>query len=78
MYVNGVSQIRDEDYRVVEGRIVFREPIYKEQLRKLSPIRKLGLGLGLFGSYERNEVVDVEYRTDAGAKLISDAPVLSD
>jgi hypothetical protein len=76
VYVNGVEQTRGEDYDIKGSRIVFREPIYKEQLRHLSPLRKIGLGLGLFGWYERNEVVDVEYGSPAGTKLMSDATVM--
>jgi hypothetical protein len=76
VYVNGVEQVRGEDYDVLPGRIVFREPIYKEQLQKLTPLRKLALGLGLIGWYERNEVVDIEYRLDGRTKLVSDAKVL--
>jgi hypothetical protein len=77
VYINGVEQKRGEDYDVKENRVVFREPIYKEGLRHLSPIRKIGLGLGLFGWYERNETVDVEYRSAGKTKLISDATVVS-
>ena len=75
VYVNGVKQLRGEDYEVKGRAVVFSEPIYKEGLRELSLVRKIGLGLGLFGWYERNEVVDVEYNDGSGTKLISDAPV---
>ncbi len=78
VYVNGVKQVRGEDYLVEGKHIHFREPIYKEELKKLSPLRKFGLGLGLFGWYERNETVDIEYRSGGKTKLISNAPVLSD
>ena len=75
VYINGVEQVRGKDYDIRRNFIVFREPIYKEGLRRLSPIRKIGLGLGLFGWYERDETVDVEYRSSAGTKLISNAEV---
>jgi hypothetical protein len=78
VYVNGVEQVRGEDYDVRGREIVFTEPIYKEQLKRLSPLRKLGLGLGLFGWYERNEVVDIEYRSGGATKLRSNAPVITD
>lgn len=78
VYVNGVEQKRGEDYDIADGQIVFREPIYKENLRELNWFRKLGLGLGLFGWYERNESVDIQFQTSAGIKLFSDVPVLPD
>jgi hypothetical protein len=76
VYINGVEQVRGEDFVVRSREIVFREPIVKEQLRSLNPLRKLGLGLGLFGWYERNEVVDIEYRYRGSNQLLSDAPVI--
>jgi hypothetical protein len=78
VYVNGVEQKRGEDYDITDGQIVFREPIYKENLRELNWFRKLGLGLGLFGWYERNESVDIQFQSSAGIKLFSDVPILPD
>ena len=77
VYINGVEQVRGEDYRVQGHKIIFTEPIYKEQLKSLNPLRKIGLGLGLFGWYERNEVVDVEYQSAKGPKLLNDVEVKS-
>ncbi len=65
-----------EDYKISDGTIVFREPIYKEQLGDLNWFRKLGLALGVFGWYERNESVDIQFQTTAGIKLRSDVPIL--
>lgn len=75
VYINGVEQRRGEDYKIVGLRIIFNEPIYKEQLRDLNWFRKLGLGLGVFGWYERNEAVDVQFYTSNGVKLLADVPV---
>jgi hypothetical protein len=77
VYINGVEQTRGEDYDIKDGEIVFREPIYKENLRELNWFRKLGLGLGLFGWYERDESVDIQFQSSAGIKLVSDVPILS-
>lgn len=76
VFINGVEQRRGEDYKISDGTIVFREPIYKERLDDLNWFRKLGLALGVFGWYERNEAVDIQYQTPAGTKLRSDAPIL--
>jgi hypothetical protein len=77
IYINGVEQTRGEDYKIADGQVIFSEPIYKEQLRDLNWFRKIGLGLGVFGWYERNESVDIQYGTSSGIKLRSDVPILS-
>jgi hypothetical protein len=54
-----VPQQRGRDYEVVRGELHFTRPLEKE---------RLGLGrwtamfLGLFGSYGKNDQVDVQYR----------------
>jgi hypothetical protein len=59
VFVNGVPQREGEDYKVVGGELHFAKALEKE---------KLGLGrwtaifLGLFGSYGKNDQVDVQYQ----------------
>jgi hypothetical protein len=59
VFVNGVPQREGEDYRVVGDELHFARPLEKE---------KLGLGrwtaifLGLFGSYGKDDQVDVQYQ----------------
>ena len=59
VFVNGVPQTESEDYTVERGALVFRRHLEKEG--------KLGLGrwtamfLGLFGTYRKNDSVDVQY-----------------
>jgi hypothetical protein len=53
--------------------VVFAKPIVKEQV---SGGRWLAMFLGLFGSYGKNEIVDVEYQQGGETKLISDAKIL--
>jgi hypothetical protein len=59
VFVNGVPQAEGADYEVVGGELQFHKPLEKE---------RLGLGrwtamfLGLFGSYGKNDSVDVQYR----------------
>jgi hypothetical protein len=59
VFVNGVPQREGEDYEVAAGELRFKRPLEKE---------RLGLGrwtaifLGLFGSYGKNDSVDVQYR----------------
>lgn len=59
VFVNGVPQEQGSDYEVVEHELRFTRPLEKE---------RLGLGrwtamfFGLFGSYGKNDEVDVQYR----------------
>jgi hypothetical protein len=59
VFVNGVPQAEGADYRIVGHELVFDRPLQKE---------RLGLGrwtamfFGLFGSYGKNDSVDVQYR----------------
>lgn len=74
VYVNGVRQAQGVDYEIERGHIVFSRQIVKEQV---SGARWLAMFLGLFGSYGRNEVVDVEYHRGDRTELISDAEISS-
>lgn len=71
VYINGARQTEGEDYSIRDGMVVFQHPIMKEDLRGLSPIRKLVLGLGVIGSYQKNETVDVEYGIDGKPQFAS-------
>jgi hypothetical protein len=59
VFVNGVPQEEGKDFKVVGGELHFARTLEKE---------KLGLGrwtaifFGLFGSYGKNDQVDVQYR----------------
>jgi hypothetical protein len=76
VYINGVEQAEGDGYEVEGGEIAFARPIVKEG--KVGGIRWLAMLLGLFGTYRKHEVVDVEYRHGGKVKLISDAEVLGD
>jgi hypothetical protein len=59
VYVNGVPQKSGTDY-VVKGReLHFSRPLEKE---RLGVGRWTAIFLGLFGSYGKNDQVDVQYR----------------
>lgn len=74
VYVNGVRQGEGSDYTIERGHVLFARPIVKEQV---SGARWLAMFLGLFGSYGKNEVVDVEYRRGDRTELVSDAKILA-
>ena len=73
VYVNGVRWEEGTDFRVDRDHVVFAKPIVKEEV---SGGRWLAMFLGLFGSYGKNEIVDVSYRLGGETKLIPDAKIL--
>jgi hypothetical protein len=59
VFVNGVPQKPGTDYDVVGSQLHFRRPLEKE---RLGVGRWTAIFLGLFGSYGKNDQVDVQYR----------------
>jgi hypothetical protein len=72
VFVNGQEQREGTDYTVYRREIVFSRPLVKE---KVSSARWLAMTLGLFGSYGKNETVDVHFRRRGRVQVISDAKV---
>ena len=74
VYINGVEQTRGTDYEIRGHEIVFKRPIVKEG--KVGRMRWAAMYMGLFGTYRKNETIDIEYRLGGQVKLISDAEVV--
>jgi len=72
VFINGVEQREGADYRVAAGEIVFSRDIVKE---KVGTGRWLAMYLGLFGTYRKNETVDLQFTRDGKVTLLSDLPV---
>jgi hypothetical protein len=75
VFINGTEQKEGADYSVHGREIVFSRPLVKE---KVSTSRWLAMTLGLFGSYGKNETVDVHFRRGGKVQVISDAKILED
>jgi hypothetical protein len=75
VHVNGVEQRRGTDYEVRGGEVVFSRPIIKETV---TPGRWMAMYLGLFGTYRKNETVDVEYELGGQTKLAADVEIIPD
>ena len=75
VYINGVEQSEGADYTVGAGEIVFTRPIIKE---KVGTGRWLAMYLGLFGTYRKNETIDLQFERGGKTELISDLPVEPD
>ena len=75
VFINGTEQAEGSDYSVRGHEIVFSRRLVKEQV---SRSRWLAMSLGLFGSYGKNETVDVHFRRGGKTQVISDAEILPD
>jgi hypothetical protein len=75
VFINGVAQKEGSDYSIHGREILFSRPLVKE---RVSSGRWLAMTLGLFGSYGKNEAVDVHFRRAGKTQVVSDAKVLPD
>jgi len=75
VFVNGIQQREGADYNVRAGEIVFTRQLVKE---KVGTGRWLAMYLGLFGTYRKNETVDLQYHRGGKLELRSDLPVEPD
>jgi len=73
VFINGIEQSEGEDYRIEAGEIVFTRPIVKE---KIGTSRWLAMYLGLWGTYRKNETVDLEFTRAGKVELTPDLPIV--
>ena len=67
VFVNGVPQREGQDYEIDAGQLLFSRPLEKE---RLGAGRWTAMFFGLFGSYGKNDSVDVQYRL-AGRETVA-------
>ena len=72
VFINGVEQGADV-YSVAGNEIVFSRPIIKE---KVGATRWLAMYLGLFGTYRKDETIDLQFSRDGKVELVPDLPVV--
>jgi hypothetical protein len=75
VFINGVEQRAGADYEVRAGEIVFTREIVKE---KVGTGRWLAMYLGLFGTYRKDETIDLQFQRGGKVELVSDLPVQPD
>jgi hypothetical protein len=75
VYINGVEQAEGVDWKLRGRELVFARPIIKETV---GAGRWMAMYLGLFGTYRKNETIDVEYRRAGRVELASEVDVLPD
>jgi len=69
VFVNAVPQQEGRDYELGDGELLFSRPLMKE---RVGFWRWTAMFLALFGTYGRNDSVDVEY-TVGGHKTVATA-----
>jgi hypothetical protein len=72
VFINGIEQSKGT-YRIEAAEIVFGRPIVKE---KVGAGRWLAMYLGLFGTYRKNETIDLQFTRKGKVELRSDLPVI--
>jgi hypothetical protein len=72
VFINGLEQREGEDYEVDSGEIAFNREIVKE---KVGTGRWLAMYLGLFGTYRKNETIDLQFIRNGKVELVSDLRV---
>ena len=72
VFINGIEQDH-ASYRIEGGEIHFGRPIVKE---KVGASRWIAMYLGLWGTYRKNETIDLQFTKDGKVELRSDLPVI--
>jgi hypothetical protein len=72
VFINGIEQ-DPGSYRIDGGQIHFGRPIVKE---KVGASRWLAMYLGLWGTYRKNETIDLQFNRGGKVELRSDLPVI--
>lgn len=73
VFINGVEQREGTDYEIEGSEVRFVKPIIKEEI---GTGRWLAMYLGLFGTYRKDEKVDLQYQRQGKVELRSDVPVI--
>jgi hypothetical protein len=72
VFINGVEQKEGEDFNIEDRELHFTRPIVKE---KMDTGRWLAMYLGLFGTYRKDEKVDLQFQRGGKTELVADLAV---
>jgi hypothetical protein len=73
VYVNGVEQTEGEDFNIEDRELVFTRPIVKEEM---GTSRWLAMYLGLWGTYRKDEKVDIQFQRNGKTELVADLDIV--
>jgi hypothetical protein len=73
VFINGVEQIEGQDFNIEDRELVFTRPIVKEEM---GTSRWLAMYLGLWGTYRKDEKVDIQFQRDGKTEHVADLDVV--
>lgn len=73
VYINGIEQKEGEDFNIEDRELHFTRPIVKE---KMGTSRWLAMYLGLWGTYRKDEKVDLQFTRNGKTELVADLPIV--
>jgi hypothetical protein len=73
VFINGVEQTEGGDFNIEDHELVFTRPIVKEEI---GTSRWLAMYLGLWGTYRKDEKVDIQFQRDGKTELVADLPIV--
>jgi hypothetical protein len=73
VYVNGVEQTEGEDFNIEDRELVFTRPIVKEEM---GTSRWLAMYLGLWGTYRKDEKVDIQFQRNGKTEHVADLDIV--
>jgi hypothetical protein len=73
VFINGVEQTEGKDFDVEGGELHFSRAIVKEEM---GTSRWLAMYLGLWGTYRKDEKVDIQFQREGKTELVADLPIV--
>ena len=73
VFINGVEQTEGEDFNIEDRELVFTRPIVKEEM---GTSRWLAMYLGLWGTYRKDEKVDIQFQRGGKTELVADLDIV--
>ncbi len=73
VFINGIEQKEGKDFNVEGRELHFTRPIVKE---KMGTSRWLAMYLGLWGTYRKDEKVDIQFQRGGKTELVADLPIV--
>jgi hypothetical protein len=74
VFVNGVAQQEGEDFDIGDGELLFNRPLQKE---RLGFWRWTAIFFALFGTYGKNDSVDVQYELNGRTTVATGLEILT-
>jgi hypothetical protein len=74
VFVNGLAQTEGEDYELEGGELLFNRPLQKE---RLGFWRWTAMFFALFGTYGKNDSVDVQYELHGRTTVATGLEILT-